>query len=79
MKEFDPFANAKRNYALDQPRLQSGVNGFEDYAIPPQIGITLENGTDVQVSYARAVALGLIAKGVIPTVSIEKYVKHKTR
>ncbi len=76
METFNPFKNAVRNEAIDQPRLVSSQNNYEDHAILPQIGFTLENGTEVQVSYERARELGLIATAVIATVRIDEYGKR---
>lgn len=73
MEQFNPFAGYIRKPELDQPRLVSGVNRFEEYAIPPQIGFTSPEGTDVQMSYQRARELGLISTLVVATQTIEQY------
>jgi hypothetical protein len=62
-----------RNPDGDQPRLDSTTQ--KGRAIPAQIGFLAENGTPLQVSYQRALELGLVEQQVIPTQSIEKYGK----
>lgn len=73
MKEFDLYEGWKRNKDGDQPRLVSNVDRKEDRVIPPQIGFTTPNGTDVQMSYQRAVELGLVEKKVVGTERIDVY------
>jgi|GEM_PF-3955962 len=71
--EFNPFAGYTRNPSLDQPRLVSSQNGFEDHAIPAQVGFLAPGGAEVQISYSMALALGMIEPTVIPTVRIDKW------
>ena len=62
-----------RKPELDQPRLVSSQVGYENQAIPAQVGFTTPEGADVQMSYERARDLGLIATAVIATARIDKY------
>jgi len=77
MAEFNPFSEYQRAPHLDQPRLVSGCNGFEDAAIPAQVGFIAPNGTEVQMSYERAKELGMVATSVIATVPIQEYAQTR--
>jgi len=62
MKEYD-YSNWKRDYMGDQPALHGDEENLRTSppVIPQQIGFDI-NGTLVQVSYDRALQLGLIDK-----------------
>ena len=77
MKDFNPFEGAERNEELDQPRLVSGEEGYEDHAIPAQYGFILPNGTPVQVSYERAKELGLIKTQIVRTDRVDSWGVNK--
>lgn len=66
-EKFDPFKNAKVAGDI-VPRRISRCTDYESPGIPAQVPLELEDGSMVEMSYERALALGLIGVQKINTV-----------
>ena len=74
MKEFEGWT---RNTEGDQPRLVSQCDSQKDRAIPAQFGFITPDGAEVQMSYTRALELGLVEPQIIPTERMDEWGKRR--